>query len=41
VLSFAAVVRRIFIEEAALQQSLGHEYREYMKHTWRLIPGIW
>ena len=41
VLSFAAVVRRIFIEEAALQQSLGHEYGEYMKHTWRLIPGIW
>ena len=40
-LSFAAVVRRIFIEEEALQQSLGEQYREYMKHTWRLIPGIW
>jgi protein-S-isoprenylcysteine O-methyltransferase len=41
VLSFAAVVRRIFIEEAALEQSLGQQYRDYMKHTWRLIPGIW
>ena len=41
VLSFTAVIRRIFIEEAALQQSLGQPYREYMKHTWRLIPGIW
>jgi protein-S-isoprenylcysteine O-methyltransferase len=40
-LSFAGIIRRIFIEEEALQQSLGEEYREYMKHTWRLIPGIW
>ena len=41
VLSFASVLRRIFIEEAALAQSLGQPYREYMKHSWRLIPGIW
>jgi len=40
-LSFAGIIRRIFIEEEALQQSLGEEYREYMKRTWRLIPGIW
>jgi protein-S-isoprenylcysteine O-methyltransferase len=40
-LSFAGIIRRIFIEEEALQQSLGEQYREYMKRTWRLIPGIW
>jgi protein-S-isoprenylcysteine O-methyltransferase len=40
-LSFAGIIRRIFIEEEALQQSLGEEYLEYMKRTWRLIPGIW
>jgi protein-S-isoprenylcysteine O-methyltransferase len=34
-------LRRMQVEEAALQQGLGESYREYMQHTKRLIPGIY
>jgi len=32
---------RIQVEEAALQNGLGDTYREYMRHTRRLVPGIY
>ena len=31
---------RIPIEERALVQGLGEEYRRYMKRTWRLVPYV-
>jgi protein-S-isoprenylcysteine O-methyltransferase Ste14 len=31
---------RIVIEEAALRSTLGEPYARYMRHTWRLIPGL-
>ncbi len=31
---------RIFVEEKALVKSLGDPYREYMKHTKRIIPFV-
>jgi protein-S-isoprenylcysteine O-methyltransferase Ste14 len=31
---------RIQVEEKALLNAFGDEYREYMRHTWRLFPGI-
>lgn len=30
--------RRIKAEEEMLVQEFGEEYRQYMKHTWRLVP---
>jgi protein-S-isoprenylcysteine O-methyltransferase len=36
-----AYTRRIRSEEAMLQTSLGEPYREYMRTTWRLIPGVY
>ncbi len=35
-----AFLWRIRIEEAALLNGLGDKYRDYMRHTQRLIPGI-
>ncbi len=32
---------RIIVEEKALHASLGEEYREYARHTTRLLPGVW
>jgi protein-S-isoprenylcysteine O-methyltransferase len=37
----AGLVRRIRIEEAALEVALGDPYREYEHSTSRLLPGIW
>lgn len=36
----AALLYRIRIEEAALQQAFGDEYAAYSKRTKRLIPGL-
>jgi protein-S-isoprenylcysteine O-methyltransferase Ste14 len=36
----AALLNRIRIEETALIQAFGDEYKAYAKHTKRLIPGI-
>jgi len=40
-LPLLALLYRIHVEEALLVRSLGEEYREYQKHTKRLIPWIW
>ena len=32
---------RIKIEEKALEEGFGAEYKEYETHTWRLIPYVW
>jgi protein-S-isoprenylcysteine O-methyltransferase len=37
----AAVVWRMSIEEAALLEAFGDQYRRYMRRTWRLIPLIY
>jgi protein-S-isoprenylcysteine O-methyltransferase Ste14 len=37
----AALLHRIRIEEVALVQGMGDEYREYQKKTKKLIPLIW
>jgi protein-S-isoprenylcysteine O-methyltransferase Ste14 len=31
---------RVRIEERALLESFGGEYRKYMEHTWRFLPGF-
>lgn len=36
----AAYHYRIVVEEAALQRGLGGVYLEYMRRTWRLVPGL-
>jgi protein-S-isoprenylcysteine O-methyltransferase len=38
--SLAAYALRISVEEKALYQNLGEEYRRYAQRTKRLIPGI-
>jgi len=38
---FAAFARRMRVEEAALLQGLGAQYRLYMDRTKRLIPGVY
>jgi len=38
---FAALAYRIRVEEAALVQGLGEDYREYQRTTARLIPGVY
>lgn len=35
----ASLLYRIRIEETVLIQTLGDEYRQYMKRTWQLFPG--
>jgi protein-S-isoprenylcysteine O-methyltransferase Ste14 len=40
ILNFAAYSYRAIIEEKALLEALGEEYREYMDHTWRFFPGV-
>jgi protein-S-isoprenylcysteine O-methyltransferase len=37
----AALLHRIGIEEAALAQGIGADYRAYQQTTKRLIPAIW
>jgi len=36
-----AFLYRIRVEERTLLEGLGDEYAEYMRHTYRLIPGVW
>lgn len=36
-----ALIYRIEIEEEFMRKHFGKEYEEYMKHTKKLIPGIW
>lgn len=38
---FIAFVRRMKVEEEALSRALGERYREYMKRTKRLVPGLY
>ena len=40
-LPLAAILYRINIEEKILAISLGQDYKDYQKHTKKLIPGIW
>jgi protein-S-isoprenylcysteine O-methyltransferase len=37
----AAFGYRIHVEEAALAGAFGERYREYMRRTWRLVPGLY
>lgn len=39
--ALSSLLYRMNIEEAALEKSLGAEYRDYKKHTKRLIPFIY
>ena len=36
-----ALINRIIIEESALSEAFGDEYKAYSKRTWRLFPGIY
>ena len=38
---FAALVRRMNVEEAALHRALGEAYAAYVRRTRRLVPGIY
>ena len=40
-LPLVALLRRIAVEEAALEAALGERYREYARSTRRLVPGVW
>ena len=40
VVSLAGYLYRVRIEEKALLEALGDEYRDYMQHTWRFFPGL-
>jgi protein-S-isoprenylcysteine O-methyltransferase Ste14 len=40
ILSLAGYLYRVRIEEQAMLEFFGEEYREYMQHTWRLFPGL-
>lgn len=37
----AAYLLRLRHEEQVLARELGPPYREYMAHTWRLVPFVW
>jgi protein-S-isoprenylcysteine O-methyltransferase Ste14 len=39
VLILAATYYRIRVEEKLLLETFGDQYQQYMRHTWRLIPG--
>ena len=39
--STVALLYRIHVEEAALEQAFGEEYRDYSRSTKRLVPGIY
>jgi len=41
VLPLAVLVRRIHVEERALEVGLGEPYRAYETRTKRLVPGVW
>ena len=38
---FIAFVRRIRVEESALTEALGDQYRDYIRRTKRLVPGVY
>jgi protein-S-isoprenylcysteine O-methyltransferase len=38
---FVAFLRRMSVEEDALQRALGERYKQYMKRTNRLVPGVY
>jgi protein-S-isoprenylcysteine O-methyltransferase len=38
---FAAFVRRMNVEEEALQRALGGRHADYIKRTKRLVPGVY
>ena len=38
---FLVFLRRMNVEEAALLQGLGSQYRNYMNRTKRLIPAVY
>jgi len=38
---FLVFLRRMHVEEGALLQALGDEYRDYMRRTKRLIPAVY
>ena len=38
---FAAFLRRMRVEEQALTQALGDRYRDYIRRTKRLVPGVY
>jgi protein-S-isoprenylcysteine O-methyltransferase Ste14 len=38
---FLVFLRRMHVEEAALVRGLGEPYREYMRHTKRLVPALY
>ena len=40
IFSLLGYFHRMKIEEQALLNVFGDEYRDYMQHTWRLFPGI-
>jgi protein-S-isoprenylcysteine O-methyltransferase Ste14 len=40
VLSLVGYLYRVRIEEKAMLEFFGEEYRDYMQHTWRLFPGL-
>jgi protein-S-isoprenylcysteine O-methyltransferase Ste14 len=40
-LPLATMLRRIFVEEAALVRVLGQPYLAYRCKTKRLVPGLW
>jgi protein-S-isoprenylcysteine O-methyltransferase Ste14 len=37
----AALMYRIYVEEAALNEAFGEEYAEYTRTTKRLVPGVY
>jgi len=38
---FVAFVRRMNVEENALTEALGNQYRDYIRRTRRLVPGVY
>lgn len=40
ILSLGGYLYRVRIEETALLEVFGEEYRDYMQHTWQIFPGL-
>jgi len=38
---FLVILRRMHVEEDALLQAFGNQYRDYMRRTKRLIPALY
>jgi len=38
---FLVFLRRMHVEEGALLQAFGDQYRDYMRRTKRLIPAVY